>query len=432
MCKIQQIISREILDSRGLPTIETEVYLSGGAVGVASVPSGASRGSRECLELRDQDYSRFLGKGVLNAVTNVNTHLAKVLKGKNAIDQKNIDEIMISMDGTINKSKIGANGILSVSLATAKAASCYKKKHLYEYIAELYGQNGQYLIPLPMINIINGGTHAHNNINIQEFMIIPVGAKNIKEAVRMGSEVFHNLGIVLNKNGISTAIGDEGGYAPNLKSNISAFNYMQEAVEYSGYQLGKDITFAIDCAANELFDNISGKYILSTDNLMMTSREMTHYLQNLTQQYPLVSIEDGLKENDLEEFAYHTKVLGDTIQVVGDDLFVTNSKILQTGIEKKIANSIIIKYNQIGTLSETLSTIKLAHNANYSVIISHRSGETEDTTIADLAVGTSSSQIKTGSMSRAERIAKYNQLIRIEERLGNQASFSMVNKLQRS
>ncbi|MEI4220174.1 MAG: phosphopyruvate hydratase [Candidatus Dasytiphilus stammeri] len=432
MCKIDKVISREILDSRGFPTIETEVHLAEGNVGRASVPSGASRGYREALELRDQDADRFFGRGVLKAVDTVNTHLAKALKGKNALEQKEIDEIMINMDGTINKSKLGANSILSVSLATAKAATSSKGVPLYEHIAELYGQSYNYLIPLPMINIINGGTHAHNNIDIQEFMIIPVGAKNIKEALRIGSEVFHNLGKILISNGMSTALGDEGGYAPNLESNISAFHYIKEAVECSGYRLGQDITFAIDCAANELFDDISGKYILVADHLSLSSQEMTHYLENLTQQYPLVSIEDGLEENDFEGFAYQTKVLGNSCQVVGDDLFVTNSKILQQGIENKLANSIIIKYNQIGTLSETLSTIKMAQQANYSVIISHRSGDTEDTTIADLAVGTASGQIKTGSMSRSERIAKYNQLIRIEETLGSAATFSKITKLQRS
>ncbi|MEI4259884.1 MAG: phosphopyruvate hydratase [Candidatus Dasytiphilus stammeri] len=433
MCKIEKVISREILDSRGFPTIETEVHLSEGSVGRASVPSGASRGYREALELRDQDDDRFFGRGVLKAVDTVNTHLAKALKGKNAIEQKDIDEIMINMDGTINKSQLGANSILSVSLATAKAATYSKGVPLYEHIAELYGQSShKYLIPLPMINIINGGTHADNNIDIQEFMIIPVGAKNIKEALRIGSEVFHNLGKILISNGMSTALGDEGGYAPNLESNISAFNYIKEAVECSGYRLGQDITFAIDCAANELFDDISGKYILVADNLILNSQEMTHYLENLTKKYPLVSIEDGLEEKDFEGFAYQTKVLGQSCQIVGDDLFVTNSKILQQGIENKLANSIIIKYNQIGTLSETLSTIRMAQQANYSVIISHRSGETEDTTIADLAVGTGSGQIKTGSMSRSERIAKYNQLIRIEETLGPNAQFSKITKLQRS
>ena len=400
MSKIVKVIGREIIDSRGNPTVEAEVHLEGGFVGLAAAPSGASTGSREALELRDGDKSRFLGKGVTKAVAAVNGPIADAVKGKDAKDQANIDKIMIELDGTDNKSNFGANAILAVSLAAAKAAAASKGLPLYAHIAELNGTPGKYSMPLPMMNIINGGEHADNNVDIQEFMIQPVGAKTVKEAIRMGSEVFHHLAKVLKAKGMNTAVGDEGGYAPNLGSNAEALAVIAEAVKAAGYELGKDITLAMDC------------------------------LEDLTKQYPIVSIEDGLDESDWNGFAYQTKVLGDKIQLVGDDLFVTNTKILKEGIEKGIANSILIKFNQIGSLTETLAAIKMAKDAGYTAVISHRSGETEDATIADLAVGTAAGQIKTGSMSRSDRVAKYNQLIRIEEALGDKAPFNGLKEVK--
>ena len=372
---------------------------------MAAAPSGASTGSREALELRDGDKSRFLGKGVTKAVAAVNGPIAQAILGKDAKDQAGIDKIMIDLDGTENKSNFGANAILAVSLANAKAAAASKGLPLYAHIAELNGTPGKYSMPVPMMNIINGGEHADNNVDIQEFMIQPVGAPTLKEAVRMGSEVFHHLAKVLKSKGMNTAVGDEGGYAPNLGSNAEALAVIAEAVKAAGYELGK--------------------YVLAGEgNKAFTSEEFTHFLEELTKQYPIVSIEDGLDESDWEGFAYQTKVLGDKIQLVGDDLFVTNTKILKEGIEKGIANSILIKFNQIGSLTETLAAIKMAKDAGYTAVISHRSGETEDATIADLAVGTAAGQIKTGSMSRSDRVAKYNQLIRIEEALGEQAPFN--------
>ncbi|MFS1539161.1 MAG: phosphopyruvate hydratase [Candidatus Phlomobacter fragariae] len=423
MSKIVKVIGREIIDSRGNPTVEAEVHLEGGFVGLAAAPSGASTGSREALELRDGDKARFLGKGVLKAVAAVNGPIADALIGQDAKDQANIDKIMIELDSTENKSKFGANAILAVSLANAKAASAAKGMPLYEHIAELNGTPGKFSMPLPMMNIINGGEHADNNVDIQEFMIQPVGAKSLKEAVRMGSEVFHHLAKVLKAKGMNTAVGDEGGYAPNLESNAAALAAIKEAVEAAGYALGKDITLAMDCAASEFYNQETGNYELKGEGKTFTSQEFTHYLEELTKQYPIVSIEDGLNESDWEGFAYQTKVLGDKIQLVGDDLFVTNTKILREGLEKGIANSILIKFNQIGTLTETLAAIKMAKDAGYTAVISHRSGETEDATIADLAVGTAVGQIKTGSMSRSDRVAKYNQLIRIEEALGKKVPF---------
>ena len=442
MSKIVKIIGREIIDSRGNPTVEAEVHLEGGFVGMAAAPSGASTGSREALELRDGDKSRFLGKGVTKAVAAVNGPIAQALIGKDAKDQAGIDKIMIDLDGTENKSKFGANAILAVSLANAKAAAAAKGMPLYEHIAELNGTPGKYSMPVPMMNIINGGEHADNNVDIQEFMIQPVGAKTVKEAIRMGSEVFHHLAKVLKAKGMNTAVGDEGGYAPNLGSNAEALAVIAEAVKAAGYELGKDITLAMDCAASEFYKD--GKYVLAGEgNKAFTSEEFTHFLEELTKQYPIVSIEeliehwaklcekypiisieDGLDESDWDGFAYQTKVLGDKIQLVGDDLFVTNTKILKEGIEKGIANSILIKFNQIGSLTETLAAIKMAKDAGYTAVISHRSGETEDATIADLAVGTAAGQIKTGSMSRSDRVAKYNQLIRIEEALGEKAPYN--------
>ncbi|CDL78953.1 phosphopyruvate hydratase [Xenorhabdus cabanillasii] len=430
MSKIVKVLGREIIDSRGNPTVEAEVHLEGGFVGLAAAPSGASTGSREALELRDGDKSRFMGKGVLKAIAAVNGPIAQALVGQDAKDQVNIDKIMIELDGTENKSNFGANAILAVSLANAKAAAAAKGMPLYEHIAELNGTPGKFSMPLPMMNIINGGEHADNNVDIQEFMIQPVGAGTLKEAVRMGSEVFHNLAKVLKAKGMSTAVGDEGGYAPNLESNAAALAAIKEAVEKAGYVLGKDITLAMDCAASEFYNEETGNYELKGEGKTFTSQEFTHYLEGLTKEYPIVSIEDGLNESDWEGFAYQTKVLGDKIQLVGDDLFVTNTKILKEGIEKGIANSILIKFNQIGSLTETLAAIKMAKDAGYTAVISHRSGETEDATIADLAVGTAAGQIKTGSMSRSDRVAKYNQLIRIEEALGNRAPFNGLREVK--
>lgn len=430
MSKIVKVIGREIIDSRGNPTVEAEVHLEGGFVGLAAAPSGASTGSREALELRDGDKSRFLGKGVTKAVDAVNGPIAQALTGKDAKDQAALDKTMIDLDSTDDKSKFGANAILAVSLAAAKAAAASKGMPLYEHIAELNGTPGKFSMPLPMMNIINGGEHADNNVDIQELMIQPVGAKTVKEAVRMGSEVFHNLAKVLKSKGMNTAVGDEGGYAPNLESNAAALAAIKEAVEKAGYVLGKDITLAMDCAASEFFDESTGNYNLKGEGKTFTSREFTHYLEDLTKQYPIVSIEDGLNESDWDGFAYQTKVLGDKIQLVGDDLFVTNTKILKEGIDKGISNSILIKFNQIGSLTETLAAIKMAKDAGYTTIISHRSGETEDATIADLAVGTAAGQIKTGSMSRSDRVAKYNQLIRIEEALGDRAPFNGLREVK--
>lgn len=430
MSKIVKVIGREIIDSRGNPTVEAEVHLEGGFVGLAAAPSGASTGSREALELSDGDKDRFLGKGVLKAVAVVNGPIADALIDQDAKNQANIDKIMIELDGTENKSKFGANAILAVSLANAKAAAAAKGIPLYEHIAELNGTPDKFSMPLPMMNIINGGEHADNNVDIQEFMIQPVGAKSLKEAVRMGSEVFHHLAKVLKAKGMNTAVGDEGGYAPNLASNAAALAAIKDAVEAAGYELGKDITLAMDCAASEFYNQETGNYELKGEGKTFTSQEFTHYLEELTKQYPIISIEDGLNESDWAGFAYQTKVLGDKIQLVGDDLFVTNTKILQEGIEKGIANSILIKFNQIGSLTETLAAIKMAKDAGYTAVISHRSGETEDATIADLAVGTAAGQIKTGSMSRSDRVAKYNQLIRIEEVLGEKASFNGLKEVK--
>ncbi|WP_258087026.1 phosphopyruvate hydratase [Xenorhabdus bovienii] len=430
MSKIVKVLGREIIDSRGNPTVEAEVHLEGGFVGLAAAPSGASTGSREALELRDGDKSRFMGKGVLKALSAVNGPIAQALVGQDAKDQANIDKIMIELDGTENKSNFGANAILAVSLANAKAAAAAKGMPLYEHIAELNGTPGRFSMPLPMMNIINGGEHADNNVDIQEFMIQPIGASTLKEAVRIGSEVFHYLAKVLKAKGMSTAVGDEGGYAPNLESNAAALAAIKEAVEQAGYVLGKDITLAMDCAASEFYNKETGNYELKGEGRTFTSQEFTHYLEDLTKEYPIVSIEDGLDESDWDGFAYQTKVMGDKIQLVGDDLFVTNTKILKEGIEKGIANSILIKFNQIGSLTETLAAIKMAKDAGYTAVISHRSGETEDATIADLAVGTAAGQIKTGSMSRSDRVAKYNQLIRIEEALGNRATFNGLKEVK--
>ncbi|CAL4043546.1 phosphopyruvate hydratase [Buchnera aphidicola] len=431
MSKIMKIMSREIIDSRGHPTIEAEVHLEGGFVGMAASPSGASTGSREALELRDNDQSRFLGKGVTKAVTLINGPIYSAIYKKDARDQENIDNIMINLDGTKNKSKLGANSILAVSLATAKAAAAAKGMPLYQHISEINGTPGIFSMPLPMINIINGGKHANNNLDIQEFMIQPIGSKNIKEAIRISSEIFHMLAHVLKEKGLNTGVGDEGGYSPELPSNDAALKIIKEAVEKSGYILGKDIALAIDCAASEFYDIKTKTYKLENEEKIFTSYEFTNYLENLTKKYPISSIEDGQDESDWKGFAYQTKKLGNRIQIVGDDLFVTNTDILNKGIKQGIANAILIKLNQIGSLTETLAAIKMAKKANYAVIISHRSGETEDASISDLAVGTASGQIKTGSVSRSERTAKYNQLIRIEETLGNEfAPFNGIKEIK--
>lgn len=424
MSKILSILAREVIDSRGNPTVETEVHTKSGFFGLASVPSGASVGSQEALELRDHDQHRFFGKGVKKAVNSVNEFISNALIGIDVTQQNTIDQIMINLDGTTNKSKFGANAILSVSLAAAKAAAACKSILLYEYIAELYGTPNKFSIPLPMMNIINGGRHADNNLDIQEFMIIPIGAKTIKKAVRMGSEILYTLGIVLKKQGISPQLGDEGGYAPNLKSHIIALELIKESIEKSNYVLGKDVVLAIDCAASELFESSSCMYKLNSENTCFSSQEFTHYLSSLTDLYPIVSIEDGHSEHDWDGFVYHTKILGNKIQLVGDDIFVTNLNLFRMGITRGIANSILIKCNQIGSLTETLKVIRMAKNAGYATIISHRSGETEDTSIADIAVGTSAGQIKSGPVRCSERVSKYNRLIRIEEYLNNRKNYN--------
>ncbi|WP_343187976.1 phosphopyruvate hydratase [Buchnera aphidicola] len=428
---IQDIISREVLDSRGIPTIETDVYLSNGTFGRAIIPSGASTGSKEALELRDNDKKRFLGKGVLKAIQHINVEIKKALIGQNAQCQKNIDSILINLDGTKNKENLGANAILSVSLANAKAVAKKKNIPFYQYIADLNHTKKKISMPLPMVNIINGGMHSENNLNIQEFMIQPISANTIKQAIQMSSEIFHTLGKILHKKGLSTNVGDEGGYAPNLKSNEEAFSLLSLAVEKSNYILGKDITFAIDCAASELYVPDIKKYFFKNENIFYSSQELTEYLFHLTKKYPIVSIEDGQEESDWQGFLYQTQKMGQEVQLVGDDLFVTNSKLLQKGLDLQVANSILIKMNQIGTLTETLNTIQLAQKNHYNVIISHRSGETEDVSIADLAVGTAAGQIKTGSMCRSERVSKYNQLIRIEEQNNfSVKKFSKRNEFQ--
>jgi enolase len=421
MSNISKIIGREIMDSRGNPTVEADVYLESGAWGRACAPSGASTGSREALELRDGDKSRYLGKGVLKAVAAVNDTIRPGLVGHSAYDQKGVDQIMIDLDGTDNKDKLGANAILAVSLANAKAAAMDKKIPLYQHISELNGTPGAYLMPVPMMNIINGGEHADNNVDIQEFMIQPVGAKNFREALRMGAEIFHNLKKVLSSKGLSTAVGDEGGFAPNLSSNEEALTVIVQAVEAAGYQMGKDITLALDCAASEFY--VNGKYDLKGEGKIFDSEKFGDYLAELSEKYPIISIEDGLDESDWDGWASLTKKIGERIQLVGDDLFVTNTKILKKGIDTGVANSILIKFNQIGSLTETLNAIRMAKDAGYTAVISHRSGETEDATIADLAVGTAAGQIKTGSLCRSDRVAKYNQLLRIEEELAGKVSY---------
>jgi enolase len=418
MSIIADIRAFEILDSRGNPTVQADVILENGIVGTATAPSGASTGSREALELRDGDNERYLGKGVLTAVNNVNTVIKTLLLGVDAADQFGLDQIMITADGTHNKGVLGANAILAVSLAAAKAAAMYQDIPLYAHIANINGTPNTYSMPVPMMNIINGGEHADNNVDIQEFMIQPVSAKTFSEALQVGAEIFHSLKRVLNKKGLSTAVGDEGGFAPNLSSNADALTVIEEATEAAGYKMGKDVTLALDCAASEFYKN--GKYDLSGEGNIYSSEAFTDFLGKLCDQFPILSIEDGLDESDWDGWVYQTKTLGEKVQLVGDDLFVTNTEILSRGIELGVANSILIKFNQIGTLSETLDAIALAKSAGYSVVISHRSGETEDTTIADLAVATAAGQIKTGSLCRSDRVAKYNRLLRIEAELGQE------------
>ncbi|MBR9906524.1 MAG: phosphopyruvate hydratase [Gammaproteobacteria bacterium] len=421
MAAIKNIVAREIMDSRGNPTVEADVFLDNGHWGRAAAPSGASTGSREALELRDGDKSRYLGKGVEKAVANIHDSIAPALKGVDATDQARVDQVMLELDGTENKEKLGANAILAVSLAAAKAAASSKGLPLYAHIAELNGTAGQFSMPLPMMNILNGGEHADNNVDIQEFMIQPVGAPNFREALRMGAEVFHALKKVLQARGLSTAVGDEGGFAPNLASNEEALAVIVEAVEKAGYRMGDDITLALDCAASEFYRD--GKYNLSGEGKSFDAAGFAEYLDGLCQRYPIISIEDGLDESDWDGWKVLTDRLGDRVQLVGDDLFVTNTKILKRGIEQGIGNSILIKFNQIGSLSETLAAIRMAREAGFTAVISHRSGETEDATIADLAVGTSAGQIKTGSLCRSDRVAKYNQLLRIEAELNGEAPY---------
>ncbi len=412
--EIKDIRAREILDSRGNPTIEVDVTLADGTMGRAASPSGASTGSREALELRDGDESRYLGKGVKKAVANVNSDIRSALLDHDVTQQQALDDIMLKLDGTENKAKLGANATLAVSLAAAKAAAMSQNLPLHQYIANLRGQSSLSM-PVPMMNILNGGEHADNTVDIQEFMIEPVGFGSFSEALRAGTEIFHSLKSVLRSKGLNTAVGDEGGFAPNLRSNEEALVVIMDAIDKAGYKAGEDIFLALDCAASEFYKD--GQYVLAGEGKSFDSNGFTDYLKGLVGQYPIISIEDGLDESDWEGWAYQTQQLGDKIQLVGDDLFVTNPKILQEGIDKNIANSILIKFNQIGTLSETLDAIYLAKENGYTTVISHRSGETEDSTIADLAVGTAAGQIKTGSLCRSDRVAKYNQLLRIEQQV---------------
>ena len=421
MTKIADIRAYEILDSRGNPTIEADVILEDGCVGSACVPSGASTGTREALELRDGDMGRYMGKGVLTAVANVTTTIRELLLGKDVTEQSELDRVMLEADGTDNKATLGANSILAVSLAGAKAAAITKKIPLYQHIAEINGTPLQYTMPVPMMNIINGGEHADNNIDIQEFMIQPLTAVDFAEALRQGAEIFHTLKKVLSDRKLSTAVGDEGGFAPNLPSNEAALEIIAEAVDKAGYRLGEDIGLALDCAASEFYRD--GQYQLSGEGKAYSSAEFTDYLGDLAERYPIMSIEDGMDESDWDGWATLSSSLCDKVQLVGDDLFVTNTSILQRGIDNAIANSILIKFNQIGTLTETLEAIRMAKAAGYTAVISHRSGETEDTTIADLAVATAAGQIKTGSLCRSDRVAKYNRLLRIEAELDGTAAY---------
>ncbi len=417
MSAIVEVIAREILDSRGNPTVEADVLLESGIIGRAAVPSGASTGSKEAMELRDGDADRYLGKGVLRAVESVNTEIADALAGLDVEEQAFIDSTLIEVDGTPNKSRLGANAILAVSMACARAAADETGLPLYRYL----GGSARMQLPVPMMNIINGGAHADNSIDMQEFMIIPAGLPSFREALRCGAEVFHALKKTLHKKGLATTVGDEGGFAPNLGSNEEAIQYILEAISAAGYEPGRDVLLGLDCAASEFYKD--GKYHLVSEGLQLSSAQFTDYLATWVDKYPIISIEDGMSEFDWDGWGLLTDRLGDTVQLVGDDLFVTNAKIVREGIKRGVANSVLIKVNQIGTLTETFETIETAKRAGYTVVISHRSGETEDTTIADIAVAANALQIKTGSLSRSERIAKYNQLLRIEEDLGEATSY---------
>ncbi len=417
MAKIEAVSGREILDSRGNPTVEAEVRLDSGVVGRAAAPSGASTGVREAIELRDGDESRYLGKGVGKAVSHIDNELASLAVGRDCHDQAGLDRAMIELDGTNNKGRLGANALLAVSLANAQAAAIDAGQPLYRYL----GGSGANLLPVPMMNIINGGAHADNSVDLQEFMILPVGAPSFSEALRYGTEVFHALKAVLAAKGLNTAVGDEGGFAPDLSSNEEAIEVILSAIENAGFNAGEDIYLGLDVASSEFYE--SGQYVLASENRSFDAAGFADYLGAWVDQYPIISIEDGMDESDWDGWTILTEKLGARIQLVGDDLFVTNTRILSRGIEQQVANSILIKFNQIGTLSETLDAIKMAHDAGYSTVISHRSGETEDVTIADLAVATGAGQIKTGSLSRSDRVAKYNQLLRIEGGLGENARY---------
>jgi enolase len=417
MSAIVDVVAREILDSRGNPTVEADVLLESGVMGRAAVPSGASTGSREAIELRDGDSDRYLGKGVLRAVENVNTEISEAIIGLDAEEQSFIDKVLIDLDDTDNKSRLGANAMLAVSMAVAKAAAEEAGLPLYRY----FGGSGSMAMPVPMMNVINGGAHANNNLDIQEFMILPVGVRSFREALRCGTEVFHHLKKLVDKKGYPTTVGDEGGFAPNVAGNDEAIELILKAIESAGYTPGQDVVLGLDCASSEFFKN--GKYVLGSEKLELTSAGFADYLANLANKYPIISIEDGMAEGDWEGWKILTDKLGKSVQLVGDDLFVTNTKILREGISRGIANSILIKINQIGTLTETFAAVEMAKRAGYTAVISHRSGETEDSTIADIAVGLNAMQIKTGSLSRSDRIAKYNQLLRIEEDLGETASY---------
>ena len=417
MSSVVDVVAREILDSRGNPTVECDVLLESGVMGRAAVPSGASTGSREAIELRDGDITRYLGKGVMQAVENVNTEIAEAIIGLDAQEQAFIDQTLIQLDGTENKSRLGANAMLAVSMAVAKAAAEESGLPLYRY----FGGSGPMQMPVPMMNIINGGQHANNSLDFQEFMILPVSQNSFREALRCGAEVFHALKKLLDKKGFSTAVGDEGGFAPNLGSHAEGLQMVVQAIEAAGYFPGEDVLIGLDCAASEFYKD--GKYHLAGEGLQLTSEQFVDYLANLADAFPIVSIEDGMAEGDWDGWKLLTDRLGETVQIVGDDVFVTNTRIFKEGIKKGIANSILIKINQIGTLSETFAAIEMAKRAGYTAVISHRSGETEDSTIADIAVGMNALQIKTGSLSRSDRIAKYNQLLRIEEDLGDTAGY---------
>ena len=417
MSSIVEVVAREILDSRGNPTVEADVLLESGVMGRAAVPSGASTGSKEAIELRDGDAQRYNGKGVLRAVENVNTEICEAIIGLDAVEQSLIDQTMIDLDGTENKSRLGANALLSVSLATAKAAAEESGLPLYRYL----GGVGRMQLPVPMMNVINGGAHANNNLDLQEFMIIPVGAPSFREALRYGAEVFHALKALINGKGMPTTVGDEGGFAPSLPNNEAALRLIMEAIERAGYTPGSQVAIGLDCASSEFFRD--GAYVLSSENRELTAEQFTDYLAGLVEKYPIISVEDGMAEDDWDGWKALTDRLGETVQLVGDDIFVTNTRILREGILEGVANSVLIKINQIGTLTETFAAVEMAKRANYTSVISHRSGETEDTVIADIAVATRALQIKTGSLSRSERMAKYNQLLRIEEDLGDSASY---------